>query len=78
MDDGDGRGISTSVGKKELERQIPLITQGLRPDSKAATNEAAVLLKRNQKLFEWRHSEELAAFLKQVRPGSSAEPTAGS
>ena len=32
---------------------MPLITQGLRPDLKAAcSKEAAILLKRNQKFFE--------------------------
>ena len=45
---------------------MPLITQGLRPDLKpASSNEAAILLKRNQKFSESRQSEELAAFLEQ-------------
>ena len=44
---------------------MPLITQGLRPDLKAAcSKESAVLLKRKQKFLECTHSEEPAAFLK--------------
>jgi hypothetical protein len=45
---------------------MPLITQGLRPDLKpASAEEAAILLKRNQKFSERRQLEELAAFLEQ-------------
>jgi hypothetical protein len=41
MDDGDGGAISTSVEKKELRAQMPLITQRLRPDLKPASSKEA-------------------------------------